>query len=149
MSLARRASSGLFRQKERDQYFLLLVDAKKADNLFYLRPFLSSFFSSKSSLVNLKLALTSAIHCYCYLCGLIILVHSLLTFYVDYLRPFKGHASPLTQGLEHRNIEQPLKWWKKLKLWSESFSLSKLLWMLQKIDVIFWMTTTGNYNAVK
>ena len=35
------------------------------DNLFYLRPFLSFFFSSKSYFVNLKLALANAIHHYC------------------------------------------------------------------------------------
>ena len=35
------------------------------DNLFYLRPFLSFFFSSKSYFVNLKLALAGTIHRYC------------------------------------------------------------------------------------
>ena len=35
------------------------------DSLFYLRPFLSFFFSSKSYFVNLKLALAGAIHRYC------------------------------------------------------------------------------------
>ena len=52
------------------------------NNLLYLRPFLSFFFSSKFYIVNLKLVLVSAIDRYCSL-----LVHSLLTFYVDYLRP--------------------------------------------------------------
>ena len=35
------------------------------DSLFYLRPFLSFFFSSKSFFVNLKLALAGTIHRYC------------------------------------------------------------------------------------
>ena len=35
------------------------------DSLFYLRPFLSFFFSSKSYFVNLKLALAGTIHRYC------------------------------------------------------------------------------------
>ena len=37
------------------------------DSLFYLRPFLSFFFSSKSYFVNLKLALAGTIHRYCLL----------------------------------------------------------------------------------